>query len=279
MKPGNERGKAIKEQLEVIGVKKPKGRPRPYRQPIRFERDYWSRIRRSLMMPLGNQIRDKVYPQISRLKDIYERETGKKDNYSDEVTELINNLQVEFVEESEQTAGKLAMQQAVSVNSNHVVQTRLINKSLLNISPETSEQWLAPVIDSFVRENVNYIKKDLDEHYTDIEGIIRRGLESGESVKSMQGKIAKRYNTTKNRSKLIARDQTNKFFGQLTRERSTDLGITHFIWVTAGDSRVRDLHESLNGRRFSWKNGADGLFPGMDIQCRCVAKNDYSVFF
>lgn len=275
--PGNERGKAIKEQLEVIGIDKPKGRQQPYRQPMRLERDYWSRIRRALMMPLGKQIRDNIYPQLSRFKDVYER--GKMDNYSDDITELMNNLQVKFAQEVETKQEQLAAQQMSIINAEHMSQTATINKALLTINPITDEPWLDAAASSFVRENVNYIKKDLAEHYTDIEGIIRRGLESGESVKSMQGKIAKRYRTTKSRAKLIARDQTNKFFGQLTRERATDLGITHFIWVTAGDQRVRDSHRDLNGRRFSWKTGADGLFPGMDIQCRCVARNDYSVFF
>jgi len=278
-KPGNKRGEDIKQQLEIIGVEKPKGRPRPYRYPMRLERDYWSRIRRNFMNPLKKQMREMLLPEIGRLKRIYERETGKRDSYSSEISEIADNLRVEYERDVLPAAEGVAVQQATLLENEHFRQTSKMNKAILTINPVEAEPWLAPVTDSFVRENVNYIKKDIAQHYTEVEGIIRRGLESGESVGVMQKKIMGRYGMTERRSKLIARDQTNKFFGQLTRERSTDIGITHFIWVTAGDSRVRDEHVDLAGQRFSWKNGADGLFPGMDIQCRCVAKNDYSVFF
>ena len=41
-----------------------------------------------------------------------------------------------------------------------------------------------------------------------------------------------------------------------------------------GDNRVREQHEHLNGKKFTHQHGANGLFPGQDVQCRCTAEPD-----
>ena len=78
------------------------------------------------------------------------------------------------------------------------------------------------------------------------------------------------FRSSKYRAGLIARDQINKLNGDFTYMRYGKAGVKFFIWVTAGDNRVRRRHRRLNGRRFSMRRGADGLFPGQDIQCRCT---------
>jgi SPP1 gp7 family putative phage head morphogenesis protein len=57
--------------------------------------------------------------------------------------------------------------------------------------------------------------------------------------------------------------------------RQTNAGITHYIWSTSHDERVRASHARLNGETFSWKDPpeVDGerANPGEPVNCRCVA--------
>ncbi len=43
---------------------------------------------------------------------------------------------------------------------------------------------------------------------------------------------------------------------------------THFVWVTAGDDRVRDSHASREGQVFPY---GGSLMPGTEAGCRCTA--------
>ncbi len=71
---------------------------------------------------------------------------------------------------------------------------------------------------------------------------------------------------------FIARDSIGTLQSELTRVRQTAAGIESFVWVTKGDSRVRDSHAARNGRTFTWAEGADGEFPGGPPNCRCHAR-------
>ena len=75
-----------------------------------------------------------------------------------------------------------------------------------------------------------------------------------------------------NHAALIARDQIATLNGQLNRSRQTAAGITEFVWETMRDDRVRETHEELQGERFTWTDGWDGVFPGEPINCRCWAR-------
>ena len=90
--------------------------------------------------------------------------------------------------------------------------------------------------------------------------------------------IQKVYGMDRRHAQLIARDQTAKLNGAITRRQQEDAGISEYIWSTSGDSRVRETHAALNNKRFKWndppvvdaKTGRR-CHPGEDYQCRCVA--------
>ena len=76
-----------------------------------------------------------------------------------------------------------------------------------------------------------------------------------------------------NHAALIARDQIATLNGQLNEARQKAAGITQFVWETQKDPRVRDSHAALQGKRFSWTEGAPGVgYPGQPINCRCWAR-------
>jgi SPP1 gp7 family putative phage head morphogenesis protein len=70
---------------------------------------------------------------------------------------------------------------------------------------------------------------------------------------------------------LIARDQTSKLNGNLTRLRQEEIGVTRYKWSTAGDERVRPTHRANEGKIFEWANPPKTGHPSHEINCRCVA--------
>ncbi len=110
----------------------------------------------------------------------------------------------------------------------------------------------------------------------EMKGIVREGFLTGKRTKEITREIQDAYHRTKRHARLLARDQTAKLNGQLTEAQQRDAGVNEYVWSTCGDSRVRDSHRRLHGKRFSWDNPPEvtpgrRLHPGQDYQCRCVA--------
>lgn len=74
-----------------------------------------------------------------------------------------------------------------------------------------------------------------------------------------------------NRAVLIATDQIGKLHGRMSQYRQEQAGITHYIWETAHDSRVRPWHRTRQGKKFAWSAPPPDGHPGIPIRCRCVA--------
>ena len=125
---------------------------------------------------------------------------------------------------------------------------------------------------SFIAQNVGLISSIAEQYHDRVANIIWSALREGKSTKELSEELQNAFNITRNRARLIARDQVGKLYGQLNQARQTSVGIKQFIWRTVRDDRVRDEHRALEGKRFSWAEGANGLFPGQDYQCRCYAE-------
>lgn len=143
--------------------------------------------------------------------------------------------------------------------------------SKLGVAPIMAEPWLRPKMEDWVENNTDLITNIKAKTLNDVRQIVRNGIDEGRLQRDMAKDITAAMETTKARGILIARDQVGKMFGSMTKARNEDAGLTHFVWVDAGDSRVRPEHRRLNGNTYSWALGADGLYPGMAVQCRCVA--------
>ncbi len=279
--PSTEAGKLHKQRMENAGITKPqKAVPTAMRHPAGIEREYAQELRKWIR-PLRKLTVEILYPIITELKETYEIETGKRDSYSDDIDNVMFRLETSWIDlnTTREDPEQLAFSFAKKTEKHNKKSFDRQVKSITGINPIVAEPWLETVRDSFVAENVSLIKSIPEEYFRKVEGVVRRGVEAGRSTQSIRDRLQKQFNLSVNRANLIARDQIGKYNGQLTRERSTDLGLKKFVWVTAGDARVRTAHRALNGKSFTWKRGADGLFPGMDIQCRCIAENDFSDFF
>jgi SPP1 gp7 family putative phage head morphogenesis protein len=79
------------------------------------------------------------------------------------------------------------------------------------------------------------------------------------------------------RATLIARTETARSASVLTQARAEHVGATQYMWLTAGDARVRLSHRKLNRRVFAWDDPPlcdppdHYANPGQIWNCRCVA--------
>lgn len=144
----------------------------------------------------------------------------------------------------------------------------------LGIRITDSEPWLKPLVEKWRRENISLISNLLEEEAERLNRILTEG--SGRHYESLARDIQERLQVTEGKAQLWARDQTLKLNSQIASSRMEQAGIEEFEWVSSKDSRVRDLHESLDGERFrlddppvSGVNGEKQL-PGEPINCRCT---------
>ena len=89
----------------------------------------------------------------------------------------------------------------------------------------------------------------------------------------MRGLLRDEYRSTGYNLRRLTRDQNSKMVGQLTKMRQSEVGITHYRWLTSQDGRVRPSHRNKSGLVFSWSDPpADTGHPGEDVMCRCVGR-------
>lgn len=147
-------------------------------------------------------------------------------------------------------------------------------KAISGLDPLFGDINLSARLALFQRSNVELIRSIDAKYFGDIEGVVSRGLASGTRPEQLARQLQERYEVSQSKARLIARDQIGKLHGQLVKARNEELGITHYIWRTAQDERVRETHAEREGKTFAWDDPPEGGAPGEDYQCRCFAEPD-----
>lgn len=151
------------------------------------------------------------------------------------------------------------------------------------------EPWLRDYLSDWTLQNVSLIKDIPTDSIDKMEQLVTGSVLRGDSRTFLKEQIKRLLNTSENRARFIARDQTNKMYGTLTELRANHNGWDYYEWNTAGDERVREIprtnknsdHEKLDGEIFKFSEppitiqrgsqaGARNN-PGQDYNCRCVA--------
>ena len=100
------------------------------------------------------------------------------------------------------------------------------------------------------------------------------GIVTGERASEIAKEIERTGEVSANRARLIARTEVARTASVLTQARSEHVGVTHYIWRTAGDEQVRDSHRKMNGKIVAWAETptlSDGTVThaGQIYNCRC----------
>ena len=137
----------------------------------------------------------------------------------------------------------------------------------------------AGVIHPWVADNVALITSIATRNHAEVEAVIREAYLAQMNVGELATKISQRFDVSRSRGELIARDQTAKLSSRINQERQEAHGIDRYRWSSSGDERVRQRHAELDGRIFHRSDppvaderaGLDG-HPGEVWQCRCDAE-------
>lgn len=163
-------------------------------------------------------------------------------------------------------------------------------KAIAQIDVTTSTPSVARRVEDFTTDNVRMIRNLADDHYDRIQAVVSRNIQQGyrasspsDRSKGFDSEIEDIDGITENRAALIARDQTNKFNGEVARARQVDLGINQYIWHNSDDERVRGnpgglypkvrySHWDREGQVYSWDDPPPDGHPGHPVNCRCWAE-------
>ena len=274
----------LRQRTAQQGRKGLRRRAKRWLHPIAIERTYLNYLVQ-LIDELEEAVIAKLFGRLPQLH-VAAESTLRADDFADDIREIMQALLVSstgIFNQSEQVAANIGLQ----ISSFNDTQYRGIIKSTLGVNPLQGDPYLQTRLKVFARQNALLIESLPANALKDIEGIASRGLTSGRTVNEIEAEIRRKFDTTRARARLIARDQTGKLNAQLTEVRQKRIGINEYIWNDSDDERVRDSHSVLDGMICSWddettyrrpgskkwlKRSSIGGYighPGTDYQCRC----------
>lgn len=256
-------------------------KPRRWLYPRNLERSYQDELVNLVARPFERLIKTIIEPRLEELHrqaqavrpDSVEART---DTWVETVTDLVATVNFSYAsivkpDMFERAAREQALQVSL-FNKDQFVKTI---HSALSVNPIIEEPYLQTQIQASVRQNTSLITKLTQEQTARLEESLIRDLSSGKGLKNLRENLQANADFSKQRAALIARDQTNKFNGQLAELRQTELGIEDYIWDDVNDNRERPSHkilgnEAREGKTRKWSDS--GEKPGEAIRCRCTAQ-------
>lgn len=212
---------------------------------------------------------------------------SRRDNFIDFLNETMAYIQILLLPKQEQTIQKAKRFGLEIAIFNEKQYEKTVN-SVLGIDVFLEEPWLKNQLELFANQNSQLIKNMTDNEMERVSGMVQRGLQEGSSYDSIADNIEKSFGITRRHAKLIARDQTSKLNGSLTKLRQQELGITQYRWQTSDDERVRQTHRVLENKICRWDDptvflnedtgkwekrssiGGTNVHTSQDVNCRCV---------
>lgn len=147
-----------------------------------------------------------------------------------------------------------------------------------------SFQATPPMRDAFqatVAENVGLIRSISQRYHGEVQGMVMRSVAAGRDVGALVRELEDRFDVTRKRAALIARDQNNKATAVMTRARQQQVGITKAVWLhSQGGKEPRRTHLANTGKVYDPAEGwfdpdprvRRRIWPGELINCRCVSR-------
>lgn len=270
--------------------------------PLSSERKYTAQLF-AYTLQIRKQITEKIIPMLGSwfrattwdYPDPVDATLKNDDIIDDVLAQLLRVL--EIIDLDLQQSEDFVIQQAESigfeVNAFNKLQFEKSTKSVLAVDIFQDEPWLETQLELFANQNSQLIKNMTENELERVSGIVQRGLQEGSGLESVTDNIEKSFGITRRHARLIARDQTSKLNGSLTKLRDQELGIETYRWQTSGDERVRASHRALDGKLCKWNDPTvyydekskkwvkrtgtmTKVHVSQDVNCRCQAVADFS---
>ena len=221
--------------------------------------------------------REELLPALKKLQSRY-----IADSYADDLKRIFENMQVRFASTAPLFMASSIVKKVEKINAERTART--LNASLgIDVSGLLQTEGIQAFTEAQIAKNAQLIKSIPQEFQKQIETIVYNGVTSGQNYTQIAKQIAGRkdissvFGKLDNRVKLIARNERSTINAQITKKRQEELGIKRAVWRTSDDERVRPCHAIRNGKEYDISKGlyssCDGktLFPGEEINCRCIA--------
>lgn len=216
---------------------------------------------------------------------------SRSDSLIDDIIDDINAALVlinELLAPSQQSAIESAKFFGLEIAAFNQMQYSKTINSVLGVDIFLEEPWLEPQLELFANQNAQLIQNMTVNEIERVSGYIQRAIQEGSSYQSVVESIEKSFGITRRHAKLIARDQTSKLNGSLTKLRQQEAGISMYRWQTSDDERVRQDHRVLDGKICRWDDptvyynsqtkkwekrsriGGTNVHTSVDVNCRCV---------
>lgn len=135
--------------------------------------------------------------------------------------------------------------------------------------------------------NASLIRSHAAQFKERINSTIMNSVQSGVRSTNLITQMMEDFGVSFNKAKFLARDQTSKMNGDLSRIRAESVGAKTYIWSGSLDERERKSHRVMEGKlcKYSdptvysddggktWKKrkaiGGVELHPSQDFSCRC----------
>lgn len=237
------------------------------RYPLTIERKYSRDLGRTIS-DLHKIVKEELLPELPNLIEMFKLENARFDDASDDLFRVMDGLKVKMQDRyPENLLESLAERRGLEASEYNLNTLRMQTNQVHGIDVLISDRAIASKMKTFVKQNVNLIETVHKSYFKDIQTMVTNGVSNGDSATSIAKKISDRTGVSKNRAKLIGRDQTGKLNSDLNASRQAELGVKKFVWSTVGDERVRDEHASLDGKVFSYSNPPSEGLPGQPINC------------
>lgn len=259
--------------------------------PLALEREYQRGIL-EILKKTRAEIEKVVIPALPMLVDQAavwrpRADSERFDGVADNVASLFNSVRLAITGNfNDFVINKMVQDMALKVSTWNKEQVMAAFRRSLGIDLFGGEPYLQEELTIWSTNNVNLVKDVSAQFIRQSEQIVLNGLQKGIRHEAIAKQILNgtdlekgRFKTAKARAEMIGRDQVSKLNGTLNRYRQMGAGVKRFIWRTVGDGRVRDSHAYLNTKEFTWADGAGGLYPGDDYNCRCFAEPIFDDLF
>lgn len=250
--------------------------------PKTLERQYHRELRKWLRLS-RRLVKERLEDSLSGLVAQAELSTTDglvTDAWPETLARIMAGVRLELSRQlTEQEARQLAERTGKGVIDTNRLRVARQLRTILGIDVLGQDPDLRTKAAAFTADNVKLIKSVPEQYLDDVEELVSTNVRQGLRAYQIVNLIRDRYGVSDRRAALIAEDQTHKFNGELTRTRHESLGITHYIWRTARDGRVRSAHAKLDGKKFKYKHPpvvdprrGRRANPGGDYRCRCTAE-------
>ncbi|RYY79941.1 MAG: phage head morphogenesis protein [Moraxellaceae bacterium] len=138
---------------------------------------------------------------------------------------------------------------------------------------ERSEQAYQAVIGA----NVGLISNLGVDYFQGVQQAVWQSVQSGHDMGTLSKTLQERFEMSRRRADLIARDQNSKAKAAIEKERRLELGMTRAIWQHSHAGRnPRISHVHADGKEYDIEQGMyiDGKWiqPGEEINCKCTSR-------